>query len=61
MKYDMTEPPEEGIPVKIYCVGGCEVAYFCDGEFYNLRLDPRLGILRKEHVDKKVLCWEYIL
>ena len=65
-----TDPPAEGRAVLILNTLGerdsqlwtTDIAYFCDGEFYYLELDPHLGILRKEHVDFNVEYWaDYIV
>ncbi len=60
-----TTTPPEGIPVLILFTEqsdayASDVAYFCDGSFYNLKLDPNLGVLRKEHVNNAVKYWTTI-
>ena len=64
-----TKTPAEGMPVVILQMNGVydpeawttDIAYFCDGSFYNLQLDPILGVLRKEHVSEPVEYWtQYI-
>lgn len=62
------DPPMEGKPVLILQTWGepkdytTDIAYFCDGAFYYLELDPRLGVLRKTYVNEKVEYWaDYII
>ena len=58
-------PPAEGAAVVILLTHGeqdsdfwtTEIAYYCDGQFYNLEYDPHLGILRKQHVSEPVEYW----
>lgn len=38
------------------------IAYFCDGGFYSLELDERLGVLRKTYIKEPVEYWaDYIV
>ena len=38
-----------------------EVAFYCDGSFYTLRLDPVLGILRKTYIPDIVYWTDLVL
>ena len=62
-------PPVEGMPVIVLYKNNkpdkdcwtTDIAYYCDGEFYRLVLDPYLGVLRKELSQEPVEYWtEYI-
>lgn len=35
--------------------GNPTVCFYNDGEFYTLSIDPRLGVLRKEHVSRPLM------
>jgi len=37
-----------------------EVAFYCNGEFYTLRYDDNLGVLRKCYIKEPVLSWTEI-
>jgi len=51
--------PEEGQPVILTLDDRKRiVAYYNNGEFYRLKLDPVLGVLRKEQVKAKI--WSHI-
>ena len=57
--------PYEGIAIMIldrhgYLDSDCwdpEVAYYCDGEFYQLEYDDVLRVLRKKRVNDNVEYW----
>ena len=51
--------PAEGKPYIVKGANYTAVAFYCDGEFYTLKYDPYLGVLRKSHVDKP-LYWTEI-
>ncbi len=51
------DPPVEGVAVMM---SNKTVGYYCDGEFYFLKYDPHLGVLRKEHVNDKIEYWTEI-
>lgn len=61
--------PPEGMPILILDHGSTndpdfwvtDIAYYCDGGFYNLQLDPRLGVLRKEFVKEPVKYWAHYI
>jgi hypothetical protein len=51
--------PDEGEPVILTLKDKNHiVAFYSNGAFYTLKLDPSLGILRKEFVEAKV--WSHI-
>ena len=52
MKYDDCEFPTEGEACIVKGNNYTAVAFYCDGEFYTLKYDPYLGVLRKSHIDK---------
>ena len=37
-----------------------EVAFYCDGNFYTLRYDENLGVLRKHFISDPVTSWSTI-
>ena len=57
--------PREGQHVAVLCKNKeldsqfwfGDFAYYCDGEFYILKYDPHLGVLRKEHYFGDVDMW----
>lgn len=59
------DKPSEGQCVVILHTNGnldpdawyTDIAYYCDGSFYCLELDPHLGVLRKEHINEKIRYW----
>lgn len=62
--------PAEGKPLLIMLADGegnpdlrtADIAYYCDGTFFKLELDPHLGVLRKQCVNGKVTHWaKYII
>ena len=62
-------PPSNGKPVVVLHMNGeldpdfwtMDIAYFCNGEFYNLEYDPHLDILRKVFVTEPVEYWAEIV
>lgn len=63
------DPPVEGVPIVGLFMNGLndpdawvtDIVYYCDGMFYKLDIDPRLGILRKEYISDKVDYWSHYL
>lgn len=54
--------PDPGVPVIVTGEwkdgkSNRDVAYYCDDGFYKLAIDPVLGVLRKTHIDYKVVEW----
>ncbi len=64
------EKPPEGLPVLVLEKWGCEdpdawtteVAYYCDGGFWNLSYDSNLGVMRKNFYGVHPEYWaQYII
>lgn len=60
-----TAKPAEGVPVVVLYTDNTlpvnawlsDIAYYCDGGFYQLKLDKNLGVLRKCYVEKRIDYW----
>lgn len=50
------EPPTEGEAV-VVLPDNPQIAYFCEDDFFVLKYDPHLGIMRKSHLDSEVKSW----